>query len=154
MTISEPSVGGGNGKGSGNGRRSQWLAVPVAAVLAAALASGGTYAWTHNDTTTPAGQTSSSQTNSNGSSNQAAPPVTNAADAAPNWSAVAQKVTPSVVAITVSNGSSGDQGSGVIWDTKGRIVTNNHVVASAKQGANIRVTLNDSRTYTAHLVGT
>lgn len=41
-------------------------------------------------------------------------------------------------------------GSGVIISGDGYIVTNNHVIENA---ANIRVTLNDNRTYTAELIG-
>ncbi|HET7304784.1 MAG TPA: trypsin-like peptidase domain-containing protein [Segeticoccus sp.] len=142
--------GGGKGKGSSSGR-SRWLAVPVAAVLAAALASGGTYAVVHDDSASAA-PTSSNQTQEGNS--QSAPPVTTAADAAPNWTAVADKVSPSVVAITVTNGRGGAQGSGVILDGEGRIVTNNHVVSGLGPDVRLRVTLNNSRTYTAHVVGT
>ncbi len=42
-------------------------------------------------------------------------------------------------------------GSGVIVSPDGYIVTNNHVIANA---ANLEVTLNDNRTYTATLIGT
>lgn len=42
-------------------------------------------------------------------------------------------------------------GSGVIISPDGYIVTNNHVIANA---ANLEVTLNDNRTYTATLIGT
>ena len=50
--------------------------------------------------------------------------------AAPNWSVTAGAVAPSVVAITVVSGQSGGQGSGVIFDTQGHILTNNHVVGA------------------------
>ena len=42
-------------------------------------------------------------------------------------------------------------GSGVIISPDGYIVTNNHVIANA---ANLEVTLNDNRTFTAKLIGT
>jgi putative serine protease PepD len=42
-------------------------------------------------------------------------------------------------------------GSGVIYDNKGDIVTNNHVVTGA---TSLSVTLNNGKTYAAHVVGT
>ena len=74
--------------------------------------------------------------------------------AAPNWAVTAAAVSPSVVAITVQSGQGGGQGSGVIFDTEGHILTNNHVAAGGGQGAQISVTLNDKRTYDATVVGT
>ena len=118
------------------------------AVLAAVLASTGTYAVTRvDDTSPPSAQTRSSATNS-------AAPVVQGDASAPNWSATAAAVSPSVVAITVTSGQGGGQGSGVIFDTKGHILTNNHVVAAGGQGSRISVTLNDKRTYSATVVGT
>ena len=118
------------------------------AVLAAALASTGTYAVTHiDDTAAPAAQAGSSATT-------AAAPVVQADASAPNWSVTAAAVSPSVVAISVTSGQSGGQGSGVIFDTQGHILTNNHVVAAGGQNSQITVTLNDKRTYDATVVGT
>jgi putative serine protease PepD len=58
------------------------------------------------------------------------------------------------VAITVTSGQGSGQGSGVIFDTKGHILTNNHVVAAGGSGSTLSVTLNDKRTYDATVVGT
>ncbi|MEP7161438.1 MAG: trypsin-like peptidase domain-containing protein [Dermatophilaceae bacterium] len=71
-----------------------------------------------------------------------------------SWAAVAAKASPSVVAITVSAGSQGDEGSGVIWDTRADIVTNNHVVSTLGQGSTITVQLGAQTTYQATVVGT
>ena len=118
------------------------------AVLAAALASTGTYAVTHvDDTASPAAQAGASAAT-------AAAPVVQADASAPNWSVTAAAVSPSVVAISVTSGQSGGQGSGVIFDTQGHILTNNHVVAAGGQNSQITVTLNDKRTYDATVVGT
>ena len=120
----------------------------IVAVLAAVLASTGTYAVTRiDDSAAPAAQTRTSATTS-------AAPVVQANASAPNWSVTAAAVSPSVVAITVTSGQSGGQGSGVIFDTKGHILTNNHVVAAGGQGSQISVTLSDKRTYDATVVGT
>lgn len=68
-----------------------------------------------------------------------------------NWSATASEVTPSVVAITVGSGNTASgQGSGVILDRDGNIVTNNHVVAGASR---LQVTLNNNKSYEAKVVG-
>ncbi|WP_235945668.1 S1C family serine protease [Metallococcus carri] len=126
-----------------------WVALPVTALLAALLASGGTYAATRDD------GGSSSVTNQ---TNVVTANPADFADAGTvNWSATANKVTPSVVAIAV-DGSSGTasgeaQGSGVILDKQGNIATNNHVVAAMKN-AKITVTLANNLSYTAKIVGT
>jgi putative serine protease PepD len=118
------------------------------AALAAVLASTGTYAATRfDDTASPSAQTRTNATTS-------AAPVVQADASAPNWSVTADAVSPSVVAITVESGQGGGQGSGVIFDTKGHILTNNHVVAAGGTGSKISVTLNDKRTYDATVVGT
>ncbi|MGL4172995.1 MAG: trypsin-like peptidase domain-containing protein [Actinomycetota bacterium] len=70
-----------------------------------------------------------------------------------NWASVADAVQPSVVAISVESGQGGGQGSGVIVDGDGRILTNNHVVNTGG-GANLTATLFDGRTYRAEIVGT
>ena len=118
------------------------------AVLAAVLASAGTYAVTRTDDAgSPTAQARTSVSTS-------AAPVVQADASAPNWSVTAAAVSPSVVAITVTSGQGGGQGSGVIFDAKGHILTNNHVVAAGGQGSTISVTLNDKRTYDATVVGT
>src|SRR5450631_2729269 len=123
------------------------------ALVAAVLASAGTYAVTRPDlATSSAAQTSSGATALPSTSSSA--PVLQANASAPNWSVTAGAVSPSVVAITVTSSQGGGQGSGVIFDTKGHILTNNHVVAAGGTGSKLTVTLNDKRTYDATVVGT
>jgi putative serine protease PepD len=118
------------------------------AALAAILASTGTYALTRGDVSaSPAAAARTSATTT-------AAPVVQADASAPNWAVTAAAVSPAVVAIKVTSGQGTDQGSGVIFDTSGHILTNNHVVAAGGQGATISVTLNDLRTYDASVVGT
>jgi putative serine protease PepD len=120
------------------------------AVIAAVLASAGTYALTRNDVaTTTTAQTSASATTSTSTS-----PVLQANALAPNWSVTAAAVSPSVVAISVTSSQASGQGSGVIFDTQGHVLTNNHVVAAGGAGSKLSVTLNDKRTYDATVVGT
>ena len=120
----------------------------IVAALAAVLTSAGTYALTRGDAAV------SPQVQSRSSVTSSAAPVAQANADAPNWAVTAAAVSPSVVAITVTSGQGGDQGSGVIFDASGHILTNNHVVAGAGQGSQITVTLNDLRTYDATVVGT
>jgi putative serine protease PepD len=66
---------------------------------------------------------------------------------------VAATVRPSVAAITVTAGQSSDEGSGVILDRAGTILTNNHVVAPAAGGGSITVRLANGRQHDASIVG-
>jgi putative serine protease PepD len=134
--------------GAPSPRRGRGLAQTAGvALLAAVLASGGTYALTQaneSDTTTPTATTQ--QNNDSGTS----PTVVQGNAAAPDWSAVAKAVSASVVSIQLAQGA----GSGVILDEAGHIVTNNHVVEGAPSSGGIQVTLADGRTYDASIVGT
>jgi putative serine protease PepD len=148
---SSPWSRGGTGSATeARPSRRRWTELAAVAALAAVLASGTTYAVTHGDVTgeTPAGPTTSTSQLS-----QTAP-VAQANPQAPNWSATAAAVSPSVVSITVKSQQGGAQGSGVILDRKGHIVTNNHVVTGAGGPSQLLVTLTDGRTYSASVVGT
>ncbi len=70
--------------------------------------------------------------------------------------AAAAKIDPSVVTITVQAGGSGDIGSGVVLDTEGHILTNDHVVSAASGSgrSSVTVTFPDGRTAPATVVGT
>jgi putative serine protease PepD len=120
------------------------------AILAAALASGGTYAATRYATPAPSASPAAT-TQSNGSTS---PQVIQGNASAPDWTATAKAVAPSVVSIAVTSGQTGGQGSGVVIDSQGHILTNNHVATGAGANATISVTLNDGRTYDAKIVGT
>ena len=143
-----PAAMGRPGAESARSAKSRPLAqLVLVAVLAAGLASASTYAVTRpDDSTSPAAQARPSATS--------AAPVVQADASAPNWSVTAAAVSPSVVAISVESGQRGGQGSGVIFDSKGHILTNHHVVAVGGQSSQISVTLNDGRTYDATIVGT
>ncbi|MBU4465773.1 MAG: trypsin-like peptidase domain-containing protein, partial [Actinobacteria bacterium] len=73
-----------------------------------------------------------------------------------NVTAIAAKVTPSVVTISVTSGSSGGTGSGVILSADGYVLTNTHVVTLDGATANptISVTASDGKVYKATVVGT
>jgi putative serine protease PepD len=125
----------------------------VTALLAAVLASGGTYAVTQlGDTgTTSSTPTATATTNPNQNSS---PTVVQGNVSAPDWSAVAAAVSPSVVSIDVTTQQGAGAGSGVVFDRNGHILTNNHVVGDAAGNGAITVTLSDGRTYGATIVGT
>ena len=115
------------------------------AVLTAALATGGTYAATQlgsQETQSPTASSSSSL----GRGTQTAP-VSQSNPQAPNWTATAAAVSPSVVAIKTDSG----EGSGVVIDGSGHVLTNNHVVAGAET---LTVTMSDGRTFKAKIQGT
>ncbi|MET8132176.1 trypsin-like peptidase domain-containing protein [Streptomyces sp. NPDC005251] len=66
-------------------------------------------------------------------------------------SGVAKAVSPSIVEISATSNAGSSTGSGVIITTGGEIVTNNHVISGASE---IKVQLNDGKSYTAKTVGT
>ncbi|WEV65762.1 trypsin-like peptidase domain-containing protein [Bifidobacterium sp. ESL0764] len=69
---------------------------------------------------------------------------------APDWAGVSSQVSNSVVSITTQVSQGIAKGSGAILDTKGHVVTNNHVVSG---GQNIQVTLSNGQMYKATIVG-
>jgi putative serine protease PepD len=148
---SSPWGTGADSTAGAHPRRRRWTEIGSVAALAAVLASGTTYAVTHGDVT--ADSTNGPMATTRQLTQTA--PVAQANPQAPNWSATAAAVSPSVVSITVKSQEGGAQGSGVIIDGKGRVVTNNHVVAGAGGGqSELSVTLTDGRTYSASVVGT
>jgi len=64
--------------------------------------------------------------------------------------AVVAKVRPTVVLVNIVTSSGKGLGSGVILDSRGYIITNNHVITGAQS---IQVTLYDGTTLPAQLVG-
>ena len=67
---------------------------------------------------------------------------------------IAQRVLPSVVSIDAKSSKGGSTGSGFVIDSRGYILTNNHVIAgSVTNGGDITVQLNDGSSYSAKVVG-
>lgn len=128
-----------------------WLPVASVGVAAAVLASLGTAALT--GAFEPDGSARSTSIASIGQSSNDGVPVSGSTSENPDWQAVASAVKDSVVAITVTTSQGEAQGSGVIVDSDGHIVTNNHVVSGA-QDDKVQVTLTDGRIFTADVVGT
>lgn len=82
-----------------------------------------------------------------------APQVIQADPSNPDWAATAAAVADAVVAIQVTGMSGNGQGSGVILDSAGNIVTNNHVIAGGGAGTEISVVIG-TKAYEAEVVGT
>ncbi|MFC4629022.1 S1C family serine protease [Promicromonospora alba] len=124
-----------------------WVPVVSAAAAAALLASLGT-AGVMTLTNDSGGAASLADVGQTTSQNV---PVKSSTVENPDWTAVTSAVQESVVAIQVESQGGGAEGSGVVLDSEGRVLTNNHVVAGAET---VQVTLSDGRVYEADIVGT
>lgn len=150
-----PFMGQPNNGGNANTARTKtrkslnsvWVAV-VAALVTAALCLGVGYAAISNGWVTAPTSSSLSSIGSNSSSNGSA--TVKGGDAA-DWTSVSKSVSGSVVAIQAQVSDGIAAGSGAIFDTKGDIVTNNHVITGAEA---IQVTLSNGQMYSAQVVGT
>jgi putative serine protease PepD len=120
-------------------------------VLAAVLAAGGTagVVTALHDGSSSSGLTSSTSTNDRSS----APQVPVSGDQV-DWSKVAAAVEPSVVSIRVRSQMGAGEGSGMVLDTEGHVLTNNHVVAAAGSGGQMQVAFSDGTLFDAEVVGT
>jgi putative serine protease PepD len=132
-------------------RRRLWLPVTSAAAAAALVAAFGTLGISHALDGDPGTGTRPASIAELGRDSSDTVPVSGSTAQDPNWEAVTKAVSPSVVAISVTTSQGGAQGSGVVIDDEGRVVTNNHVVAGADT---VQVTLSDGRIYPAKVVGT
>jgi len=149
-------------KPTGGGRpRRRYVDMALSAVVAAVVAAGTTAAVVANDQVTST-STNTSSTAAGGNGSAANPPAGTGAGpvsqsgggTAVNWTSVAGGVQSSVVAISVSSQVGQAEGSGVILDDAGRVLTNNHVVSGVGQSGQLTVTLSDGRSYPATVVGT
>ncbi|MBP2370503.1 S1C family serine protease [Pseudonocardia parietis] len=120
----------------------------VAVALAAGLIGGGVgfggaYA-VLGDSTAPSAATLSS----------AAAPDTPAQAADGSIAGAAAAITPSTVDIQVRTAEGASEGSGIVLTADGEVLTNNHVVSGAGNGAQITVSTSDGSQYRATVVGT
>ena len=130
-----------------------WAGAFGLALATSLVVSGGVYGMTEL-VPDKAETTQSTLFNPKDKNTTTSPTVSKSTSQNPNWQAVAQAVRPAVVAITAVSGSSAGQGSGVILDSEGHILTNNHVVAEAAgSDGKYMVELSDGRLYEATLVG-
>ena len=141
------------------GAQRQRMVLPMVATaaVAAILASVGTAAATGQFTHNNSAQASQSAPKSSANvgtktDSSVSVPVASSTNENPDWQKVSAAVAPSVVAIHVTTAQGEAEGSGVIIDGSGHIVTNNHVVEGA-QNNKVTVILNDGRMYTAKITG-
>lgn len=125
--------------------------IAVASVLAALLASGGTFAAVElagddAGTTQSTGSDQGASEDASGDARGTTVSLTGEQD----WASIAEAVTPSTVSISVAGMGGEGSGSGVVWDDQGHIVTNAHVVEGAQQ---VQVTVPGGRSYPADVVG-
>lgn len=150
----QPPQGGGSAVATAPAKRRLVLPIATTAVLAAVLASAGTAALTGQLGSDDAAGTAPTSISSVGQKNDSsvAVPVAESTDGSPDWKAVSAAVAPSVVAIKVTTAEGQGEGSGVIIDDQGHILTNDHVVGGANDDT-VQVTLADGRVYEAKITG-
>ncbi|MFG2195651.1 S1C family serine protease [Streptomyces sp. NPDC048639] len=119
----------------------------IAAVLAAALLSGGLGAGIGILATGGDDGSDSTTVSSSGD-----PEVLNRSPK--SVSGIAQRALPSVVTLEAQgNQGEGGTGTGFVYDKQGHILTNNHVVASAADGGKLTATFSNGKKYDATVVG-
>ncbi|GAA4725123.1 hypothetical protein GCM10023216_14220 [Isoptericola chiayiensis] len=131
-------------------QRTRWVPLVAVAAGAAVVASTATAGLI---TVLDDGTTTSSLAEVGSSEQSDAAPVASSTSENPDWQAVTSAVAPSVVAIQVTSQAGGSEGSGVVIDEAGHVLTNNHVVSGAANDT-VQVTLSDGRLYEATIVGT
>ncbi len=131
------------------GRRARLADLTAVGLLSAVLAAGGTYGVVATTADGPVVTSAGGTVEADASASDANATPASYADGL-DWGSVADRVSPSVVSIQVRTAAGGGEGSGVIWDDQGHIVTNAHVVEGAQE---VRVTLSDGRSYAAEVTG-
>jgi putative serine protease PepD len=150
--TADPGRPGGDGGPRRERRRPGWTGVVAVGAGAAVLSSLLTAGMVSLTDRTTSGSSPAATSSSTGTATQSAPLVTSSSQL-PDWVAVAGAVEPSVVSVKITAGQAQGEGSGVILDAQGRILTNNHVISGAGNGG-ISVVLSDGRTFPASVVGT
>ncbi|HEY8716972.1 trypsin-like peptidase domain-containing protein [Pengzhenrongella sp.] len=128
-----------------------WVSVVGAAAAAALIASFATAGFTGAFDNNNSKNATPASLSTLGTTTPDTAPVSGSSSDSPDWEKVASAVSSSVVAIQVTTTNGGAEGSGVIIDKAGHILTNNHVVSGADS---VQVTLSDGRLYKAKIVGT
>ncbi|SDQ45178.1 S1C family serine protease [Thermostaphylospora chromogena] len=141
-----PVPGSGGGVGAGGNRRVPRLSTLVVlgmviALVASVVSSVGTYLLTRPD-----------DSGTDPSYSLETAPLNRVERAPDSVAGVAARVLPSVVSLDVQGARAAGTGSGFLIKG-GYIVTNNHVVAAAVQGGEIRIQYNNRKTSIGRIVG-
>jgi putative serine protease PepD len=134
----------------GRGRRFGALLVAAALVVGGAAGVGGAAAFNALDD--EGGGSTSSGDGSTTASQVVNTPDTPAEDGSVEQ--VAKEVLPSVVELEVQGSQGAGSGSGIILNSDGLILTNNHVAEIAENGGRITVLFHDGSRAEAEIVGT
>ncbi|MBV9616026.1 MAG: trypsin-like peptidase domain-containing protein [Ktedonobacteraceae bacterium] len=121
-----------------------FLALVLAIIFGVGLFSGWEFAHGNTTTTTPSAAAATTSQAQSSTSTASASTIETQQEAA------IAKIKPSVVELVVTTAQGQQIGSGVIIDTNGDIVTNNHVVNGEQT---IQAVLNNGSTVNAQLVG-
>lgn len=133
--------------------RPGWTSLAVVGLVAALVGGGGAIGiGTLVDDDSVATATLAPSSASSGSTSSQ-PPVVQDSATGVDWNKVATAVAPSTVTIEVQSSTAAGEGSGVILDTAGHILTNYHVVNGAGADAERRVILADGRVFDVTVVG-
>ena len=127
-------------------RRGRRVLAGTVAAIAIAVVGGGVGAAAvgigdRNQTVTPTKATAASASEQT---------VVNSANA--SISTLVKAVDPVVVSLDVTGENEEDQGSGIVLQSDGVILTNNHVISAAENGGTIEVTFTDGTTAPATIV--
>jgi putative serine protease PepD len=143
-----PESTSGTREGKSSGARLAITVAILAGLVGGGLGAGITYAVKGDNTTTTSSLAGSTNTGSSNGLNTTSPNANNV-------TAVAAKILPSVVTISVAGSDgSGDEGSGIIISSDGKILTNNHVVAAVSSGDSMTVTFGTGQITPAKIIGT
>jgi len=129
-------------RGPGSGGTSALVLAGM--LLSSGLTLGGVVAYDQLQGDEPVATAQNSQTS------EARPAATTTSED-PDWAAISEQVSPSAVSILSSTGSGTSQGTGVVLDEDGTILTNDHVAGDAES---LQVTTSDGRSFAASIVGT
>ncbi|MEE1618163.1 S1C family serine protease [Brachybacterium sp. J153] len=120
--------------------------VAAGMILSSGATLGGVIAYDELFADEPAPTTASAPTDG-----ATASPVASASTAQdPDWTAIAEQLSPSAVSIQVATQGGTSQGTGIVLESAGTILTNEHVVSG---GSRIQVTTSEGLSYEAELVG-
>ncbi len=127
-------------------RRGRRVALGAVAALAVVVVGGGVGA-------AAVKLTDRTQTAASTTATAASAPVQTVVNSAnASITTLVKAVDPVVVSLTVTGGNEEDEGSGIVLESNGVILTNNHVISAAENGGTVEVTFTDGTSAPATIV--